>query len=145
MKNLFADWLPWAILTALIWGVVPTFEKMGVSRVDPYAAVLWRSAGVTVGMLALAAFRPSSVSLAASFDVGSVLSLMLAGMLGSILGQVTNLSAYKFGEISRVSPVTASWPLIAFVLGLIAFGETLTLQKLLAFGLIVSGIILLRL
>ncbi|MBC8473498.1 MAG: hypothetical protein H8D54_01655, partial [Candidatus Omnitrophica bacterium] len=39
-----------ALMTALVWGIVPILEKMGVSRTTPLAGVFLRSCGVIVGI-----------------------------------------------------------------------------------------------
>ena len=39
------------IVTALLWGTTPIFEKIGLVKVDPLIGVTIRSAIVTVGLL----------------------------------------------------------------------------------------------
>ena len=50
-----------AILTALVWGVVPTLEKLGLARVQPNVGLLIRSTGVIFGAGLLLLFKFNSI------------------------------------------------------------------------------------
>ena len=41
-----------ALMTAVVWGIVPIIEKMGVTRIVPIGGVIIRSFGVMLGILA---------------------------------------------------------------------------------------------
>ena len=69
---------------------------------------------------------------------------MAAGFLGSFVGQLTNLNALKLGEVTKVVPVKASWPLLAMAAAFILLGEPVTAKKVGAVVLVVSGVILAR-
>lgn len=133
-------WFEWAIFTALLWGFVPLFEKTGLLKAQPYEGVFLRCLGTFLGALVLMAIKPSVLSEVKMLDWKTILSLIFAGILGSVIGQLTNFSALKLGEVSKVSPIAASWPVIAFVVGLVFFGEAFTAQKVIALILIMSGI-----
>jgi len=46
----------WAILTALIWGMVPLIEKSGLDKVTPVTGLFFRSIGVLLGLVFLSIF-----------------------------------------------------------------------------------------
>jgi len=133
----------WAILTACIWGVVPILEKFCLTKVDPFVALFYRCLGVLVGILFLGLFivKPSELK---AVDIRTIIILVCAGFLASFLAQVTFYHGLKLGEVSRVVPISGTYYLIAFVLGLIIFSETLTISKFVGIILIFSGVLLLR-
>ncbi|MBI4243438.1 MAG: EamA family transporter [Planctomycetes bacterium] len=139
------DWFSWALLTAVVWGVVPIFEKMGLVKAQPYAGVVLRCAGIVIGVIFMIALRPSCLTEIKGLSWTTITFLLLAGILGSVVGQITNFSAMKLGEVSRVTPVTGSWPMVAFIIGLVFFSEAITLYKIIAAVFILAGIVLLRL
>jgi len=139
------DWFTWALITALIWGFMPFFDKGGVSSVDnQFAAVMIRSLGVAIGMFLIPLMSPTALRAAASVPPKAWIFLLVSGFVGSIIGQITNYKALQLGEVSRVSPVTAAWPLLAALIAVLFLGEPFTAKKLVALGLTVCGIVLFR-
>jgi len=133
----------WAILTAAIWGCVPLLEKMGLVRTSPLVGLFYRSLGVLIGIVMLSCFMVKPAQLK-SIDLKSASFLILGGFLASFVAQLCFYHSLKTGEISRVVPVSGSYPLIAFLLGILFLGETLTLSKLVGVSLVVAGIIFLK-
>jgi bacterial/archaeal transporter family protein len=60
------------------------------------------------------------------------------------LGQLAYYYALKYGELSKVTPVVAAFPLVAFLLGLMVLGEKMTIGKGIGAVLIAIGIALLN-
>ena len=63
----------WAVLTALIWGVVPLLEKAGLKSSDPTIGVFARSVGVLVAV-------GTGVGVAVGTGVGVGVGLLHAAM-----------------------------------------------------------------
>ena len=133
----------WAMLAALAWGMAPIFEKAGLSQVNPIAGLFYRCLGVIIGMLILGFFlvKPREIR---EVDLGSALLLAAGGFLASFLGQICFYHALKLGDVSRMVPISASYPLIAFILGVLLFHEPLSFFKIGGVFLIVSGVWLLK-
>ena len=133
----------WAIFAACIWGIVPILEKLGLSKTEPYSALLFRSFGVLIGIFLLGAFfvRPAHIK---GMDAKSIFLLILSGFLASFVAQIAFYHGLKIGDVSRVVPVAGSFPLIAFILGVIVFGEAITVLKVVGMILVVTGAWLLR-
>jgi len=132
-----------AILTALIWGVVPIMEKLGLKGTHPIAGLAVRSLGVCLGLICLLFFY-SPWSEFAKMSVKTIVLLALSGIAASLVAQLIFYHALKIGDVSRVVPVAGTYPLIAFVLGILLLGEKLTLPKTAGVILIMIGVILLR-
>lgn len=133
-----------AILTACIWGMIPMMEKHGLRSVSPDVGILCRSFGVILGLPLVFAFVPHWRAEMTAQNGKAIALLVLGGFLGSIVAQMVNYRALQLGDVSRVTPVAGSYPLIAFLLGIFVLGEALTPQKLLGVMLTVVGIGLLK-
>ena len=134
----------WAILAALIWGVAPVLEKLGLAEVSPLPGVFLRSMCVFVGGLMIAVFSPGVIKALGSYSMRSIVLICLGGICASIIGSIFFYNALKLGEASRVVPIGASFPLISFILGIIVLGEGVTAAKLAGMVLVITGIFLLK-
>lgn len=134
----------WAILAALCWGVAPIVEKLGLGgRVEPNAAVVVRSLGVLLGAAPLL-LMPDLLTQVRRLDWRQAGFLVAGGVLASILGQVCFYRALKAGDVSRVVPIGASYPVLAFLLGVLFLNETVTPVKIAGLVLVLSGVYLLH-
>lgn len=132
-----------ALLTALIWGIVPLIEKQGLARCDPTIGVFARSAGVIVGVLILGLWWSPWKALA-NLNAGSFALLALGGFLASVVGQMMFYHALKVGHVSQVTPVSGAYPLVAAILAWVFFREPITAGRLVGVLFIVIGVLLLR-
>jgi bacterial/archaeal transporter family protein len=133
----------WAIAAACIWGVVPLIEKLGLAKVAPVIGLFYRCLGVLLGLILLGVFAVRFEDLKV-VPPKSIALLVLAGFLASIVAQICFYHSLKSGEISRVVPIAGAFPLVAFILGVVFFRESLTWMKTAGIALIVSGILFLK-
>ena len=133
----------WAILAAFIWGIVPLLEKLGLAKVNPLTGLFYRCFGVLLGLLLLGLFvlKPQEVK---SVDPRSIVLLVMGGFLASFVAQICFYNGLKIGDVSKVVPISGSYPLIAFFLGILFLGESMNLIKTAGALLIVIGIWLLK-
>ncbi|HHD11292.1 MAG TPA: hypothetical protein ENK42_02535 [Deltaproteobacteria bacterium] len=134
-----------SILTAIIWGLAPAFEKIGLrGKLDPYVGVVLRTLPIAflgvAGLLALGKVRALE-----TVDTKSVICVMIGGFLAGFLGQITFYHALKTGEASMVVPLAAIYPLFALFISVLFLGEAFTWYKLAGIMRIIAGIALLRL
>lgn len=134
----------WAVLTALIWGCVPIFEKLGLEKIPVWVGIFYRCLGVILGALVLFAFKYPEIKAAFSNAPINILFVFIGGFLASFVGQVCFYFALKNGEASRVVPVAATYPLISFVLGIIFLSEKVTLTKVSGILFVLLGIFFLK-
>jgi len=133
-----------AILAAIVWGVAPIVEKAGLARIEPMAGVMLRSFGVMIGAIVLAVFNSHLLRLAFKADQKTIILLFMGGIIASILGQIFFYNALKHGEVSKMVPIAATYPLVSFLLGLVFFGESFTVIKGLGIGFVILGVFLLK-
>lgn len=135
----------WALVTAVIWGIVPVMEKVGLgpSHISPSVGVVARSLGVVAGLLLFGwAWGPWSALRTIGWP--SLALLAGGGFLASFLGQCAFYQALKGGGVSQVTPVAGTYPLVAALLGWSLLREPLTATRALGVALVIAGIILLR-
>ena len=133
-----------AILAAIVWGIAPIMEKIGLKNIEPLSGVLVRSSGIILGAVIMSIFNIGILKTALKADPKTILFLFMGGILASILGQIFFYSALKHGEVSKMVPVAATYPLVSFLLGLLFFGESFTVVKGLGIGFVILGVFLLR-
>lgn len=132
-----------ALLAMVCWGVAPVFSKLGLVKADPFLALTVRSFSVSAILfitgLALGKFSGMDFS-----DKKSYFFIVLEGVLAALLGQLAYYYAQKLGDISRVTPIVAAFPIITVILAVLVLGEKFTWSKLAGTVLIISGIILIK-
>ena len=133
-----------AIITAVVWGIVPIMEKMGLASIMPLSGLLIRSCGVIIGASVLAVFNKEVVNLALKADIRTILFLALGGFMASILGQIFFYNALKTGEASKIVPIAGTYPLVSFLIGIIFLGESFTFVKAAGVMFVIAGLFLLR-
>ena len=133
----------WAVMAACVWGVAPLVEKTGLKNTAPMVGLFFRSLGVAVGLVFLGLFvvKPQEIR---TVEWRSALLLMAGGFIASIVGQTFFYTGLKTGEISRMVPISGSYPFIAFILGVLIMGESVTALKVAGSLLIVLGVWLLK-
>ena len=135
-----------AIATALIWGIAPIFEKIGLGKIDPTMGVILRGFGVfaCVLMLFLWQIRPTEGNnFLAGFmamDKRAMFFILLGGIIATFFGQLFFYRALKLGMVSQVVPVAASYPLVTFIIGVIFLGDVVTASKVAGIVLVVAGV-----
>jgi len=135
----------WAILTAIVWGIVPILEKAGLSNINFLNGLFIRCLGVIFGAFLLILFRCRNLRAElSSVNFSTIILLLAAGFLASFVGQLFFYRALKFGQVSRVVPLAATYPLVSFLLALIFLGEKIILSKIFGVCLVILGVIFLK-
>jgi transporter family protein len=130
-------------IAMVFWGIAPVLGKLGLGDLQPLAALTIRSMIISVLLITLVTIR-GQWGLVAGASTKDIAFIGLEGICAALLGQLAYYYALKFGEVSRVSPIVSAFPLVALVLGIIILGEKVTIYKIIAGLLIVSGIVLMR-
>lgn len=134
----------WALLAALTWGTVPIFEKIGLVKIEPLVALFYRCFGVMVGIILLGVFKGPAIKQSLHNLHTGMICLVIAGFLASFVGQIFFYHALKEGDVSRVVPLAATFPLVSFILSIIILGENVTLAKMSGIAFVLMGVFLLK-
>jgi bacterial/archaeal transporter family protein len=132
-----------AIFAMMLWGIAPIFGKLGLTQLEPLSALTLRSSIITLILLIFVTVGGhwSGIVSASSRDMFFV---GMEGLCAALLGQLAYYYALKYGEVSKVSPVVAAFPLVALMLAFVIFGEKITLWNVMGSVFIVVGIFLLK-
>lgn len=136
--------LIFAVVGALCWGMAPIFAKIGLYKAPPLIGVSIRTFVIAFTIIIIL-IASGKIKEFRHIDLKTIIFLAGEGLLGGLIGHFFYFKAMKLWEASRVTPIIASYPLIAFVLAIIFLGEKLTLIKIFGGIFIVSGIVLLGL
>jgi len=134
--------LIFSLCTAVLWGVAPIFEKLGLVRISPLAAITIRNISITVILLVVVAIADGYREIVRA-DFKTLVFVIAGGIIAGILGMWSYFKAMKYWEASRVVPIVGAYPLFAFIFSIILLGEKITLQKTLGAALVVFGVFLL--
>ncbi|MFA5315195.1 MAG: EamA family transporter, partial [Candidatus Omnitrophota bacterium] len=77
-----------ALMTALVWGLVPVFEKMGLSRLTPAAGIFVRCLAVSSGAIVLLVARPQILSELAHTPLRNIGLIVFGGFTANFIGQL---------------------------------------------------------
>lgn len=132
------------LLTVLLWGIAPVFDKLGVARARPEVATGVRSLTVLVGISAYL-FATGLFRQAANLDARSLICIAAGGVTAGLLAQVTYFYAMKAEEASWVVPMASSYPVVTLVMGILLLGERLNLAKVLGTLMVVVGLYVIQL
>lgn len=132
-----------ALLVASIWGITPIFEKLSLIKASPFAVITLRFIFTTtvVVLISLATGRYKELS---TLDGKTILWILLAGVLGGIIGLFIYFVALKEGLTSRIVPIAATFPLFTALYAYIFLNEALTFQRVAGIALVVLGLILIN-
>lgn len=135
--------LTFVILTIIFWGIAPIFGKIGLTKVEPIVGLAIRTFIISIILLVfcLVTGKFSSFS---QVTVRDVLFIGAEGICASLLGHFAYYYALKLGDVSKVSPLLASYPVVTVLVAILFLGEKFTWNKLVGLITIIAGVILVK-
>lgn len=133
-------WL--AIFGMICWGIAPVFAKIGLKDVNPAAGLALRTllaAGVIGGWVG---FSGNLVTLKAIPGISWAL-IGIEAILATLVGDLAYYAAIKYGDVSLVTVIMASSPLVTMLCACIFLGEHITSLRIIGAGFVMLGIIML--
>lgn len=129
-------------VAVLAWGAAGIFDKLAMKGIDPFSGVMVRmfivTTAVVVFCIATGRMRP-----VLEFAPHTYLYLVCSGLMGGFIGQLAYYVAVKEAPVSQVVPITATYPVVAFLLAAIFLRESVTFPKVAGLVLVVTGLMLL--
>ena len=132
-----------ALLVASIWGITPIFEKLSLIKASPLTVMTIRFIFTTTVVVVISLVTGGYKELGA-VDGKTFLWIILAGILGGIVGLFLYFFALKQDLTSRIVPIAATFPLFTALYAYVFLRETITLPRLAGIVLIVVGLILIN-
>ena len=128
-----------ALLVMICWGTAPIFAKLGLSKLPPLTALVFRNTFIAIMFLSAIVINGSVKTLVAS-DMRSVIFILIEASLAGLAGQYFYYKAIKAWEASRVVPIVGAFPLVTFFIAVVVLSEKITLVKVLGALFIVAGV-----
>ena len=138
-----ANWLPWALLSAVFAALTAIFAKVGLEGVDSDFATLVRTfvIALVLGAFVYTAGKWQGLSMMAG---KSGLFLVLSG-LATGASWVCYYRALKLGDAVKVAPVDKLSVVLVALFAVVFLGERPAARDWLGITLIAAGVILLAL
>ena len=131
------DWVLPTVLTLLAWGFWAFLPKIAIKYIDPYSAMVYQALGgivVGFGVLIYMKFK-------VQFNIPGFSYGLAVGLLG-FTGAFLYLLAVSKGPLSLVAPISAMYPVLAILMGMIFLNETVSPRQGVGIGLSVVAIYL---
>jgi bacterial/archaeal transporter family protein len=136
-RRAVGDWLLPSLAYAVTLGALGVATKLALRSLPWQELVVWAAACYAI--VAVLLITVQGVRLHLSFDGGMA---ALAGAM-AVLGLVLIFVALGRGEVSKVIPVTSSYPLLALLFSAVVLSERITITRAIGAVLIVVGVIVL--
>lgn len=123
------------------WGVAPVFAKAALKNIDPVAGLALRTifaASVVSGWVIVS----GSFSSVSRIPAGTWWLIGTEALLATLVGDLAYYAALKKGDVSLVTIIMSSSPLITILCSIAFLGEQITLVRLIGAALVIAGIIL---
>lgn len=130
-----------ALFGMVCWGIAPVFAKVALKNIDPVAGLVLRTifaASVVSGWVIIS----GSFSKVSSIPASSWWLIGIEALLATLVGDLAYYAALKKGDVSLVTIIMSSSPLITILCAVLFLGEQITLIRLIGAGFVIAGIIL---
>ena len=135
------DWLAFALIATLSWGIAPIFAKLGLAKVDPLSGLALRTASALI-VLAIIIFATGSFKRVLSVPLRSAGFMIVEGIVSSLIGQLAFYYTLKLGGVSKAVPITSTYPLVTVILATLILGERMAVGRVCGSVLVVLGVFL---
>jgi transporter family protein len=139
MKSIY-----YILIAIVFWGLAPIFGKLGLEKIDPLLAISIRTLGLATIIMLVLAFSGRWRELG-GVDTRSGALIIVEGIFAGLLAHFAYYFALRAGEVSRTVLLVRGAPIITVLLGIILFGEKLSLTELSGMVLIIAGSVLMNL
>jgi drug/metabolite transporter (DMT)-like permease len=131
----------WAMMAAVVFGVFQAFNRRAGRGFDAYWSTFILLVISSVILVVVSLFT-EDLSLLISSSIWAIVNFGLAGFIHFFLGWTfLTISQSRVGA-ARTGALIGATPLFAFVLGILAFGEILSIPITVGIALVVGGVYL---
>lgn len=131
-----------ALFGMVCWGIAPIFAKLALRNIDPLSGLVLRTifaASVVSGWVVFS----GSFSKITNIPVSSWWLIAVEALLATLVGDLAYYAAIKRGDVSLVTIIMSSSPLVTILCSILFLGEQITLLRMIGASFVVLGIILL--
>ena len=132
-------WL--AIFGMICWGIAPVFAKIGLNNVDPLPGLIIRTLTASIFAISCIGFNGNAIRIK-NISLGTWIFIAIEALLATFVGDLAYYAAIKKGNISIVTVIMASSPIVTMIMSIMFLGEQVTMFKVIGVGLVVVGIMM---
>lgn len=130
-----------AIFGMVCWGIAPIFAKVALKSVNPIAGLTLRTLFAASVVICWTAVSGNFIQVK-NIPFNSWILIAIEAMLATLVGDLAYFAAIKRGEVSLVTIIMSSSPLVTIIFAVIFLGEQITLLRFIGAVLVILGIIL---
>ncbi|MDP4181884.1 MAG: EamA family transporter [Bacillota bacterium] len=130
-----------ALFGMICWGIAPIFAKVGLNNINPMAGLAVRTlfaAGLVSSWVVCSGSLPQLKNISAN----SFILIGIEAILATLVGDLAYFAAIKKGDVSFVTIIMSSSPLITLLCSSIFLGEQITILRVGGAFFILIGIAL---
>ncbi|KMT22153.1 EamA family transporter [Clostridium cylindrosporum] len=135
-----------AIFAMVCWGIAPIFAKMGLSNLDPLTGLILRtfiSFFLMLGFMGFRGFVSCDKILNQIINIPIKVWFLIAieALLATLVGDLAYYAAIKKGNVSVVTVIMSSSPLVTMLVSTIFLGEQITFTQIIGVVFVIAGIL----
>lgn len=130
-----------SLLGMVCWGIAPIFAKIGLKNVDPFSGLMLRTIMASSVVCSWVIFSGSFTKVS-SIPAISWWFIAIEALLATLVGDLAYYAAIKKGDVSLVTIIMSSSPLVTILFTVLFLGEQITLLRIVGAGLVIIGIVL---
>jgi transporter family protein len=130
-----------ALFGMVCWGIAPIFAKVGLSNTSPLPGLAIRTI-FAASLVSSWVVCSGTLSQLKSISVNTWILIGIEAILATLVGDLAYYAAIKKGDVSFVTIIMSSSPLITILCSVVFLGEQITFLRIVGSCLIVLGIVL---
>lgn len=128
-----------AIFGMVCWGIAPIFAKIALKDVNPIAGLTLRTI-FAASVVLFWTITSGSFAQVKSIPLSSWGFIAAEAILATLVGDLAYFAAIKKGDVSLVTIIMSSSPLVTIFCAVIFLGEKITLARAFGAALVILGI-----
>lgn len=134
-----------AIFGMICWGIAPIFAKIGLSNINPLPGLIIRTFISFFLVLGFMGFRgligyDKILNQILEIPMKTWFLIAIEALLATLVGDLAYYAAIKKGNVSVVTVIMSSSPLVTMLVSTIFLREELTITKIMGVMLVIAGI-----
>lgn len=136
-----------AIFGMICWGIAPIFAKVGLDNLDPLPGLIIRTLISSFFVISFMGFKGligfnETMKQIANVPIKTWFLIAIEALLATLVGDLAYYAAIKKGNVSVVTVIMSSSPLVTMLVSTVFLGEEITVVKIMGAMLVIAGIMI---
>lgn len=123
------------------WGVAPIFAKLALKNLNPIVGLIFRTL-FAAGIVTCWSLVGGKFQQLKGITMNTWMLIAIEAILATLIGDLAYFAAIKKGDVSLVTIIMSSSPLVTLIFACIFLGEKITFIKVMGAILVITGIAL---